>query len=85
MTSVKRSRNKNTVPVLQPPKRICSFLIVDAEPEAKDVVFASAKFFLYHHNAYEHIDAIISDLVKLEYGDDVLCILRFVQWLNEVD
>ena len=81
MIIIKRSRIKDTV--LQPPKRICSFLIVEAEAEV--VVFASAKFFLYHHNAYEHIGAIIRDLVELEYGDDVLCILRFVQWLNEVD
>ncbi len=76
-----RSRIKDTVP--QPPKRICAFLIVEAE--AKDVVFASAKFFLYHHNAYEHIGSIISDLAELGHSDDVLCILRFVQWLNEVD
>jgi hypothetical protein len=80
MTTEKRSRD-NTVP--QPQKRICSFLIVDVEPTV--VVFASAKFFLYHHNAYDHINAIIHDLAKLGYSDDVLCILRFVQWLNEVD
>ena len=79
MSSEKRSRSdgKDTG-ILPPPKRFQHFYPMT-------VLLAFTKLFIGHHNAYEHIGAIVHDLAELGYDDSVLYPLLLLQWLNEVD
>lgn len=61
MSGEKRSRIEDILP---PPKRFQHFYKMT-------VLLASTKFFMAHHNAYEHVGAIVHDLAELGYDDSV--------------
>lgn len=61
MSGEKRSRSEDILP---PPKRFQHFYPMT-------VLLASTKFFMAHHNAYEHVGAIVHDLAELGYDDSV--------------